>query len=201
MNDQNERPVSTTANPGADEDATDPRRQRDEVLRELFESLYPRLRQIADHQIGFRHPGFTLNATSLTHEAFLKLANCESPQEWQSTAHFCATVASAMRSILVDNYRRSRQRKNGGDRRRVPLDDTMTSTTSGNLLDLLDLDDALIRLSYHDPKLTLVVEMHYFLGMALTEIGRVMGIPRHEVRNRWDYARAWLYRQLRDRRV
>jgi hypothetical protein len=50
------------------------------------------------------HPGQTLQATAVVHEAWLKLGG--SNQQWHNRAHFFGAAAEAMRQIFIDQARR-----------------------------------------------------------------------------------------------
>src|SRR5687768_17741408 len=49
------------------------------------------------------HPGQTLQATALVHEAFMRLTGAGQP--WTDRRHFVAIAARAMRQILVEHAR------------------------------------------------------------------------------------------------
>lgn len=46
-------------------------------------------------------------------------------QNWKGRAHFFKAAAEAMRRILVENARRKKSLKRGGDRQRVKLDESL----------------------------------------------------------------------------
>src|SRR5258706_996923 len=81
----------------------------------LLPILYEELRKLAAHRLAQEKPGQTLQATALVHEAYLGLVDVEQAQHWNSRGHFFAAAAEAMRRILVDNARRKRSQKAGGD--------------------------------------------------------------------------------------
>ncbi|HEX4069967.1 MAG TPA: ECF-type sigma factor, partial [Planctomycetaceae bacterium] len=86
---------------------------------QLLPVVYEELRKLAALRLAQEKPGQTLQATALVHEAFLRLVDGEKVQHWHSRGHFFAAAAEAMRRILVDNARRRRRPKHGGDRKRV----------------------------------------------------------------------------------
>jgi RNA polymerase sigma factor (TIGR02999 family) len=169
---------------GGDEHAVD----------ELMPVVYDELRVIARRQLrrNVAHP--TLNTTALVHEAFLKLAGSVQPQ-WQDRCHFFAVAATAMRQILVDYARRRGARKRGGDWKQVDFEVAeLDIDHQGELV--LDIDDALRKLSDLSPRLTQVVECRFFAGMSFEETGVVLGVNEKTVRRDWTKARAWLHREL-----
>ena len=71
-----------------------------------------------------RSRGRRSQATALVHEAYLRLFGGNgraSEQHWDSRGHFFAAAAEAMRRILIENARRKKRVKHGGDRQRVDL--------------------------------------------------------------------------------
>src|SRR5262245_57101250 len=89
----------------------------------LFPLVYDELRRLAAEQLARETPGGTLQPTALVHEAYLRLVDVEKAQHWNSRGHFFAAAAEAMRRILVDNARRKRSLKRGGDRVRQELEE------------------------------------------------------------------------------
>src|SRR5580765_7938110 len=115
----------------------------------LLPLVYDELRRLAAQKLAQEKPGQTLQATALVHEAYLRLVDVDQAQQWKSRGHFFAAAAEAMRRILVDQARRKRRPKHGGDQKRVELDEALSVTDSRD--DLLALDDALGRLAEQEP--------------------------------------------------
>src|ERR1700675_3073928 len=112
---------------------------------ELLPLVYDELRELAAQRLAQEKSGQTLQATALVHEAYLRLVNVEAVQHWNSRGHFFAAAAEAMRRILVENARRKRRPKHGGDRKRIELDEALSVVDPRH--DLLALDEALTRLA------------------------------------------------------
>src|SRR4249920_4162853 len=85
----------------------------------LLPLIYDELRRLAAQRLAKEPAGQTLQATALVHEAYLRLVDVDQPQQWNGRGHFFAAAAEAMRRILVENARRRRNLKAGGDRQRV----------------------------------------------------------------------------------
>jgi RNA polymerase sigma factor (TIGR02999 family) len=94
---------------------------------QLLPLVYEELRKLAAQKLAHEAPGQTLQATALVHEAYLRLVDRDQAQHWNSRGHFFAAAAEAMRRILVDNARRKRRPKHGGDRQRIELDEALAS--------------------------------------------------------------------------
>src|SRR6185369_5027795 len=89
---------------------------------ELLPLVYEELRRLAAHKMAHEAPGQTLQPTALVHEAWLRLAG-SAEQEWNSRGHFFMAAAEAMRRILIDNARRKRALRHGGQLARADIDD------------------------------------------------------------------------------
>src|SRR6266481_573173 len=90
------------------------------AAEELLPSVYQELRRLAARKMANESPGHTLQPTALVHEAWLRLTANENVQ-WDGRAHFFAAAAEAMRRILIDNTRRKRALRHGGNLQRVDV--------------------------------------------------------------------------------
>lgn len=184
----------------------DPRRRQ--TTEELFTQLYDELRRLASNKIAHEAPGQTLQATSLVHEAFLRLGGGKSASggavapQWDSRNHFFCAAAEAMRRILVDNARRRRRQKRGGNAAREALsslDESLLNHAETEVPDrLLDVHDALTRLEAANPMAAQVVKLRYFVGFTNQETAEIMEISPRKVNQLWAYARAWLLEAIAD---
>jgi RNA polymerase sigma factor (TIGR02999 family) len=165
---------------------------------QLLPLVYEELRRLAAARMSHEKPGQTLEATALVHEAFMRLVDVDQVQHWNSRGHFFAAAAEAMRRILVDNARRKRRPKHGGDLVRVELDE---ACCGGGMPDddLLALDEALDRLADREPAKAELVKLRFFAGLSLEEAAAALGISRATAKRHWTYARAWLYAQVEGR--
>src|SRR5437870_2462574 len=93
-----------------------------QAARQLLPLVYDELRQLAAQKLAREKPGQTLEATALVHEAYLRLVGKGGDPPWNSRGHFFAAAAEAMRRILVENARRKKRLKHGGDRKRLDLE-------------------------------------------------------------------------------
>ena len=137
-----------------------------------------------------------MRTTALVNEAYLKLVD-QKAAGYESRGHFFGVAAKAMRSILVDYARRRGAVKRGGDRGRVPLDDAMAAFEQREL-DLGELDTALTRLAELDDRKSRVVELRFFGGLSIDQTAEALGVSHATVERDWDFAKAWLYRELDD---
>lgn len=171
-------------------------RGEDGALSRVLPIVYERLKAMAEERMKHERAGHTLQPTALVHEAFLKITDGSTPLK--DEAHFFAIAATAMRQILIDHARARGREKRGGSRARFSIQEADACTTGrDNEIDLLDLDDALARLSDHDPLGARIVEMRFFAGMEVESIAGVLGVTDRTVRRHWVYAKAWLSREMR----
>lgn len=158
------------------------------------DGLHAELRRLARAAMARERPDHTLQPTALVNEAWLRLVG--QPARWESRAAFLRASARVMREILVD-YARGRAALKRGERRpHLPLTDTV-ELAGLDPETLLAIDRALTRLASHDPRGRQVVELRYFAGLTLGESARVLNLSVKTVTRDWNFARAWLERELR----
>jgi RNA polymerase sigma factor (TIGR02999 family) len=164
---------------------------------QLLPLVYEELRKLAAQKLAQEKPGQTLQATALVHEAYLRLVDTEKVRHWNSRGHFFAAAAEAMRRILVDQARRKRRQKHGGGRQRVALHG-LELVVELPVADLLPLDEALTALAERDAQAAQLAQLHCFAGLSIEQAAEVLGLSPRTAYRDWAFARAWLYRELRD---
>jgi len=165
------------------------------AAEQLLPLVYDELRRLAAQKLAQEKPGQTLEATALVHEAYLRLVDVSKAQEWDSRGHFFAAAAEAMRRILVDNARRKRRPKHGGDRIRLDLD-AAAPIAQTPTDDLVELDEALSQLETTDAVAARLVKLRYFAGLSMPHSAEALGISLRTAERNWTYARIWLHREL-----
>lgn len=164
------------------------------ALERLVPVIYDELRAIASREMRRERGEHTLQATALVHEAFLKLVD-RPDLSWESRAHFLNLAAQAMRRIMVDHARRRGRKKRGDGAVRVTLEEALVGGGEEGP-DLTDVDDALERLGRKDPRKAKVVELRFFAGLSVPETARVLDISEATVKREWQFAKAWIQREL-----
>jgi RNA polymerase sigma factor (TIGR02999 family) len=165
------------------------------AANQLLPLVYEELRRLAGQRLAQEKPGQTLQPTALVHEAYLRLVGADPEARWDSRGHFFAAAAEAMRRILVENARRKRTLKRGGDRARQDIDEAQLIAPEPQE-DLLALDEALTKLAARDPVKAELVQLRYFGGLTIEEAARALGISTTTAERYWTYARAWLHREI-----
>lgn len=163
---------------------------------ELIQAVYQELRQLAQYYLQQERSDHTLQATALVHEAYLRLFGGDASFEWQDKAHFFALAARQMRRILVDHARRGHAEKRFGGQLKLSLDEISGNPTPYNE-DVLALEEAMEGLEAIAPRASQVVELRYFGGLMEKEAAEVLGISLATLKRDWDFAKAWLYNQLK----
>ncbi len=169
------------------------------AAEELLPLVYDELRRLAAWRLANESPGQTLQATALVHEAYLRLVGKEDPQ-WNGRRHFFGAAAEAMRRILVENARRKKRLKRGGNQERVELDGVELPAPMADD-ELLALDEALDRLAQTDARAAELVKLCFFVGLTQEQAARELGISVSTVERIWAYARAWLFREIKNSRA
>ena len=166
------------------------------AAEQLLPLVYDELRKLAAEKMAQEKPGQTLQATALVHEAYIRLVDVEKAQHWDSRGHFFAAAAEAMRRILVDQSRRKRSLRRGGDLKRHALEDVEITVPEPSL-DVTAVDEALARFEQVDKLKANLVKLRYFAGLTIPQAAEALGISAATADRYWAYARAWLHAELK----
>ncbi len=166
-----------------------------QAAADLLPLVYDELRKLAAVRLTQERAGQTLQATALVHEAYLKLVGTNDDNHWQGRGHFFAAAAESMRRILVDQARRKKRLKHGGDRLRLTLDYAAIEAPRTRD-DLLALDAALDKLKLVDGAAAELIQLRYFAGLSAASAAEVLNISTSTAERLWRYARAWLHHEI-----
>jgi RNA polymerase sigma factor (TIGR02999 family) len=167
------------------------------AAEQLLPLVYDELRKLAAQKMAQEQPGQTLQATALVHEAYARLVGANPEQSWDNRGHFFAAAAEAMRRILIDNARRKKRDRHGGDQHRVALSDDLP-TPDATVEQLLAVDEALAKLASQDQAAADLVKLHYFAGLTIEDAAEALGVSRAGAYRLWTFARAWLLNEIRE---
>ena len=163
---------------------------------ELLPLVYEELRRLAAQKMSHEPPGQTLQATALVDEAYIRLVGSED-QNWSGRTHFFAAAAEAMRRILIDNARRKKSLKRGGDFRQIKYKDAIITNEKPLKIDeLLALDEALKKLEDIDKVKADLVKLRFFAGLTIEQAASFLGISHATAERYWDYTRSWLHLEI-----
>ena len=164
------------------------------ALNRLIPLVYDELRKLARGRLAGERREDSLQTTGLVHEVYLRLAHDERVTQ-RGRAYFFAAVGNAMRQILVDRARRRLAIKRGEGVELITLDDHQAGVDE-YAVQLVELEEALRRLTERSPRLGRVIELRYFAGLTVDETAEVLDVSPRTVKSDWAMARAWLFREL-----
>ncbi len=165
------------------------------ALETLMPLVERELRRIASRQMRREKPNHTLQTTALINEAYMKLIGA-TDVDWQNRSQFFGISAKIMRRILIHHARDAAAAKRGGGQvEHINLDDAIIISEEKSK-ELIDLDDALLRLESFDPLKSQIVELRFFSGMNIDETAAVIGMSPSSVSHHWRLARAWLKKEM-----
>jgi RNA polymerase sigma factor (TIGR02999 family) len=164
------------------------------ALERLMPLVYEELHRLAHQHMKREKPGHILQTSALINEAYLRLV--DRPRiHWQNRAQFFGIAARVMRRILVDEARKRKTDKRGGDAIRVTLNEA-TNVAHEQAANVMALDDALKSLEAIDPRQGQIVELRFFGGLSVDEAAEVLKLSPGTVMRDWTFARAWLKNEM-----
>lgn len=164
------------------------------ALARLLPLVYDELRALADRYLQQERANHTLQATALVHEAYMRMAEQKQVQ-WHNRSHFFAVAARFMRRILVNHAKRRNRSKRGGKLLKLSFEEDLVVSPEPSA-DLVAIDEALTRLAAVDSQKARIVELRYFAGLTIAEVSEVLEISQATVKRHWDFAKAWLLREV-----
>ena len=166
------------------------------ALEKLLPLVERELHRLAHSYMRREERDHTLQTTALINETYLRLVDQRKVQ-WQNRAHFFGIAAQIMRRILL-NYARDQHRlKRGGGAIHVSLSKAEVMSAEKDR-EIISLNDALIKLEELDERKSRVVELRYFGGLSVDEVAEVLGVAPITVMRDWQFAKAWLARELQN---
>jgi RNA polymerase sigma factor (TIGR02999 family) len=171
-------------------------RPLDDSSSALFASLYEELRRLAQRELR-RSAGLSLSATTLLHEAYLKVQQ-QADAAFPSQAQFLGYAARVMRNLVIDYARHGQAQKRGGafEITRLP---TVVPEQVANAAELERVGSAIDALEEIDPGLAQLVNLKFFCGMTFAEIATLRGVSERTAQRDWDKSRVLLQRALEGR--
>ncbi|HEY5910547.1 MAG TPA: ECF-type sigma factor [Verrucomicrobiae bacterium] len=164
------------------------------AAEELASRVYPELRLLAARKMAGQSASETLQPTGLVHEVWLRLMGGNG-QHFPDRAYFFAAAGEAMRRILVENARRRKRLKRGGNLERVDLEKVDPPAPLPDD-ELLEVDEALTRLTECQPRAAELVKLLFFVGLTHEQAATELGVSVSTIERTWAFARAWLFREI-----
>jgi len=163
-----------------------------EATEKLLPLVYEELRRLASQKMSHERGDHTLQATALVHEVFVRLVDQPAQQRWDSSRHFFAAAAEAMRRILIERARQRATIKQGGEHQRIELADAEPVVLPLACDDILGLEEAIQKLEQQHPRKAELVKLRFFAGLTMSQVARALDISTSTAENDWTYARSWL---------
>jgi RNA polymerase sigma factor (TIGR02999 family) len=166
-------------------------------LDRLLPLVRTELDRVARRHIRKEGPHHSMQPSSLVQEAFVRLlpGGSDTNVPWQNRAHFFAVASQVMRHVLVDHARERLRQKRGGGAVHIPIDAAVV-LSSQQVEQIVAVDLALQRLEAADERKSRVFEMRFFGGLSVKEVAEVLRVAPNTVIRDWNFARAWLRREL-----
>ena len=164
------------------------------ALDRLLRLIDRELQRIARRHLAHERQNHTMQPSSLVQEAFLRLFPGRD-LEWKDRAHFFRAASCVMRHILVDHARQRSREKRGNHAVHIPIDGAAVLSPD-QVEEVVAIDLALQRLASFDERKSNVLEMRLFGGLSIEETAEALGIAPNTVLRDWNFARAWLRREL-----
>jgi RNA polymerase sigma-70 factor, ECF subfamily len=165
----------------------------EQAAEQLLPLVYNELHRLAKSYMRRERSDHTLQPTALINEAYLRLAR--ENVDWQSRQHFIGFAANVMRHLLVDHARAHNAERRAGDLERVELEEGFMLSRERSQ-EVVALHDALGTLEGVDPRQAKVVELRYFGGFSVEEIGEILEMSPRSVKRHWALARIWLLKHM-----
>ena len=164
------------------------------ALDELMPLVYDELRRLANRHLNHEARNNSLQSTAIVHEAFLRLT-AQKKLSWQNRAQFFGLASKLIRNILVDHARAQHALRRGGRQYKLSISKADRFNSDPDV-DVVALHDAMKELAIQYPHQSEIVELRFFGGLTIEETAEVMKLSHATVERHWNFARAWLRREL-----
>lgn len=165
----------------------------EEALGALTEAVHNELRRCAGRYLARRSGNHTLQPTALINEAWIRLIAQSEPPLCENRSHFFGLAARLMRLVLIDHARARNAAKRGRAVERINLD-AIDVFSPDRPADILEVSEALDRLTRQDERKARIIEMRYFGGMTREEIAEALGLSVATIKRDLRLGEAWLAR-------
>lgn len=166
---------------------------------EWHQSVWDELHRLAELALRREAAGHSLQPTMLVNDAYMYLQK-QRNVDMGERSQVMAVAARFLQRILVDHARRRKAEKRGGkDMQQNSLHISqidVAKQVEPQLVDILELDEALENLSEQLPRAAEVVVLKFFSQMTNDEIADQLGVSERTVNSDWKFAKSWLYTRL-----
>lgn len=161
------------------------------AFSELARLIYPQLKAMARAKRRAAAGPRALGATTLVHEAYLKILG-GAHSNFADRRHFFAVAATAMRQVVLDQLRTAAALKRQGQDVAEDALDEMSGEHALGPAALTALEQGIAALEAEDAQALRVFECKYFAGYSTTETAEALGLSVRTVERCWTQARKFL---------
>lgn len=172
--------------------STDSKEDQEQLLRAIYDHLH----HTAENLLRNERSNHTLCPTDLIGESYAKLF-LNQKLNVVNRNHFFSIAANAMRQILIDHARSKKRLKRNGIQITLSWVDKGKQSQQ-NALDILEVENALVRLEALDPRQAKIVELKFYAGLTSEEIAAIMEISESTVKREWSTAKLFLKSQIKE---
>lgn len=162
-----------------------------DALEKLIPLVDKELKKVAHKYMRNERREHILQTTALVHEALIKLI--KENVTWDNRRQFYSIVARRMRQVLID-YARRRRKGECAEPEFVDIADLELAEERSKELRLLD--EALTKFETKYKRQATVLEYRYFIGLTIKETAALLDVSESTVEHDWEFARAWLKREM-----
>jgi RNA polymerase sigma factor (TIGR02999 family) len=160
----------------------------------LFNELYAELHRLARRELHRQGSLSNLGVTTLLHEAYLSISG-QDGVAFVDHARFMGYAARVMRGLIIDDVRRRRSQKRGGQFEITSLR-TEHAESVADATTLARISDALDELAEVEPGLAEVIDLKFFCGLSFAEIAAVRGVSERTIQRNWEKGRLYLHHAI-----
>lgn len=139
----------------------------------LDQSIYQKLKVIANKLMSQERNNHTLSPTDLVHEAYIKIDS--SGNQTEDDQHYIFVLARQMRRLLVDYGRQKSAIKRGGSQQRVLYTDAL-GIHNNSMTDFSVISDAIEDLSSMDERAAQAIDLFYFTKVTKQKAAAMLNI-------------------------
>jgi RNA polymerase sigma factor (TIGR02999 family) len=161
----------------------------------VIELVYERLERIARARLNRDPMGRVVRTRSLVHETVLRL-QAQRQLDGADEAKALAAAANLMGQALVDLARKRRALKRGAGAAPVTLNTLHLIDHARPSVDAVEFADALEALAKVSAVGAQAIQMRFWADMTFEQMARALGVSEVEVKNKFNFAKAWLSRRL-----
>lgn len=167
----------------------------DAARNQVIEVVYERLERIARSRLSRDAMAQVVRTRSLVHETVLRL-QAQRGVDFTDESRVLAAAANLMNQTLVDLARKHRAQKRGGGARPLTLNADHLIDGGAPTVDAMAFAEAIERLAEVSPDGARAVQMRFWAEMTFEEIASSLGADARQVREQFNFAKAWLRREL-----